>query len=84
MDMWCFHERRTSEELRKLVGVEPTITTYRKTDFTDNIYRTVFIWVLMFSMNCLIVCSRLDFGGGGEYYLCTYSMHHISREFYRW
>ena len=30
MDVWCFHERRrTSEELRKLVGVEPITTVIR-------------------------------------------------------
>ena len=31
--------------------------------FSDS--RTVFIWVLMFSMNYLIVWSKLDYGGGG-------------------
>ena len=27
--MWCFHENRTSEELRKLVGVELITTVIR-------------------------------------------------------
>ena len=39
------------------------ITTSSALSALSFIYsRTVFIWVLMFSMSCLIVCSKLDSG----------------------